>query len=122
MTNRARMARLFTMNRRQLQKLGIPPKCAAAAIDALRTAASQDLGFGLKGKRARDLVKEVVAAPATFVHDPVWGRLATELLGYVAVEPRAEPISYRTWGEEIDAAAHQQMRDACRVPSAVGRR
>jgi tRNA-splicing ligase RtcB (3'-phosphate/5'-hydroxy nucleic acid ligase) len=108
------------LNRRQLQKLGIPPKCAAAAIDALRTAASQDLGFGLKGKRARDLVKEVVAAPAKFAHDPAWGRLATELLGYEAIEPRAEPIEYRTWGDDIDPGAHQQMRDACRVPSAVG--
>src|SRR5690606_7599473 len=27
---------------------------------------------------------------------------------------------YRTWGDEIDPAAHAQMRDACRVPSAVG--
>jgi tRNA-splicing ligase RtcB len=108
------------MNRRQLQKLGIPPKCAAAAIDALRTAASQDLGFGLKGKRARDLVKEVVASPTAFAHDPVWGRLANELIGYVAIEPRPEPIAYRTWGEDIDAGAHQQMRDACRVPPAVG--
>ena len=39
------------MNRRQLQKLGVPPKFAAAAIDALRHAATQDLGFGLKGSR-----------------------------------------------------------------------
>ena len=27
-------------------------------------------------------------------------------------------IAYRTWGDEIDPAAHAQMRDACRVPSA----
>jgi tRNA-splicing ligase RtcB len=107
------------MNRRQLQKLGIPPKFAATAIDALRTAAGQDLGFGLKGKRAKDLVREVVAAPAVFTSDPVWGRLASELLGYDPVVPR-EPVAYRTWGEDIDQAAHQQMRDACRVPSAVG--
>ncbi len=111
------------MNRRQLQKLGVPPRCARAAIDALGTAAMQGLGFGLKGNRARDLVKQVVAAPATFVHDPVWGRLAGELLGHderdELLTPR-EPIGYRTWGEDIDAAAHAQMRDACRVPSAVG--
>ena len=84
------------MNRRQLQKLGVPPKFAADAIDALRTAASQDLGFGLKGKRARDLVQEVVRSPATFVHDPIWGRLAGEILGHEPIELR-EPISYRTW-------------------------
>jgi tRNA-splicing ligase RtcB len=107
------------MNRRQLQKLGVPPKFAAAAIDALRNAASQDLGFGLKGKRARDLVKEVVHSPATFVHDPIWGRLASEMLGYEPIVMR-EPIGYRTWGDDIDPAAHEQMRQACRVPSAVG--
>jgi tRNA-splicing ligase RtcB len=107
------------MNRRQLQKLGVPPKFAAAAIDALRSAASQDLGFGLKGKRARDLVKEVVASPATFVHDPVWGRLASEFLGRKPIK-LGEPICYRTWGSDIDVAAHEQMRRACRVPSAVG--
>jgi tRNA-splicing ligase RtcB len=107
------------MNRRQLQKLGVPPKFAAAAIDALRTAASQDLGFGLKGKRARDLVKDVVASPATFKHDPVWGRLASELLGYEPIVLR-DPIAYRTWGSDIDPGAHEQMRQACRVPSAVG--
>jgi tRNA-splicing ligase RtcB (3'-phosphate/5'-hydroxy nucleic acid ligase) len=109
------------MNRRQLQKLGIPPKCAAAAVDALRDAASRDLGFGLKGKRARDLMKSVVASPGTFLHDPIWGRVAAALLGHSATEltPR-EPVSYRTWGEEIDEAAHAQMRDACRVPAAVG--
>jgi tRNA-splicing ligase RtcB len=52
----------------------------------------------------------------------VWGKLAAELLGeaaYQPVEPR-EPIAYRTWGADIDPAAHAQMRDACRVPSAVG--
>ena len=107
------------MNRRQLQKLGIPPKFAATAIDALRAAACQDLGFGLKGKRAKDLVKEVVASPAAYAHDPVWGRLAAELTGYEPIIPR-EPIGYRTWGEDIDPAAHHQMREACRVPSAVG--
>jgi tRNA-splicing ligase RtcB len=109
----------IVMNRRQLQKLGIPPKFAAAAIDALRNAASQDLGFGLKGKRAKDLVKDVVASPATFIHDPVWGRLASEMLGYEPIVLR-DPIAYRTWGDDIDPAAHDQMRQACRVPSAVG--
>jgi tRNA-splicing ligase RtcB len=107
------------MNRRQLQKLGVPPKFAAAAIDALRNAASQDLGFGLKGKRAKDLIKDVIASPATFVNHPVWGRLASEMLGYEPIVMR-EPIDYRTWGDEIDPAAHEQMRQACRVPSAVG--
>jgi hypothetical protein len=69
------------MNRRQLQKLGIPPVLVDAALDALGEAASQDLGFGLKGKRARELVRQVVVSPTAFVHDPIWGALAGALLG-----------------------------------------
>ena len=33
-------------------------------------------------------------------------------------EPSSTPIGYVTWGSEIDAAAHDQMQQACRVPSA----
>jgi tRNA-splicing ligase RtcB len=108
------------MNRRQLQKLGVPPTAAPAAINAVREAASQDLGFGHKGKRARELVMQVVASPQTFLHDPIWGELARQLSGEGRAAAVREPIAYRTWGDEIDAAAHAQMRDACRVPSAVG--
>ncbi len=110
------------MNRRQLQKLGVPPRSTSTAISALGTAATQGLGFGLKGNRAKDLVRQVVASPSTFLHDPVWGQLAAELLGQgprPPIEPR-QPVAYRTWGDDIDPAAHVQMRDACRVPSAVG--
>ncbi len=98
-----------TMNRNQLQKLGIPPTCVPTALDALHQAASQNLGFGLKGKRAHELVKSVMAAPATYSHDPVWGKLAAELIGNPPPPPR-EPIAYRTWGDDIDPAAHDQMR------------
>jgi hypothetical protein len=79
---------LHAVTRRQLQKLGVPPTCVEAAIDALGAAASQGLGFGLKGKRARNLVKNVVASPASYRHDPIWGRVAEELLGYDAAGPR----------------------------------
>jgi tRNA-splicing ligase RtcB len=106
------------MNRRQLQKLGIPPHATSAAIDALRTAASQDLGFGLKGKRAKTLVHQVAVAPQDYLDDPVWGSLA-RLLQQRDSQPLREPISYRTWGDQIDPAAHQQMQAACRVPAAV---
>jgi tRNA-splicing ligase RtcB (3'-phosphate/5'-hydroxy nucleic acid ligase) len=107
------------MNRRQLQKLGVPPNCAAAAIDALRAAATEGLGMGLKGKRARNSVEQVVARPDDFVTDPIWGNLAKELIAEQNYVER-EPIEYQTWGDDIDNAAHAQMREACRVPNAVG--
>lgn len=107
------------MNRRQLQKLGVPPSCATVAIESLQTAATQGQGMGLKGKRARELVAQVVADPEAFAADAVWGPLAKELLAEHKTVPQ-EPISYRTWGTDIDEGAHVQMRNACQVPSAVG--
>src|SRR3972149_2179163 len=106
------------MNRKQLQKLGVPPDCAQAAIVALGRAAGEGTGMGLKGQRARQIVAEVVRNPRTFEADPIWGELARELLAE-STPMVHEPISYRTWGTDIDEGAHVQMRQACQVPSAV---
>lgn len=106
------------MNAKQLQKLGIPPDCVKTAIRALGRAADQGAGMGLKGKRARQLVAGVVQNPRGHESDPIWGELARELLA-VDVPLAHEPISYRTWGDDIDTGAHEQMRIACQVPSAV---
>jgi tRNA-splicing ligase RtcB len=106
------------MNRKQLQKLGVPPDCAKAAIVALSRAAEQGTGMGLKGQRARQVVADVVRTPKAFESDPIWGELARELLAE-ATPSVHEPISYRTWGTDIDEAAHVQMRQACQVPNAV---
>jgi tRNA-splicing ligase RtcB (3'-phosphate/5'-hydroxy nucleic acid ligase) len=110
---------LGKMNRKQLQKIGVPPDCAKTAIEALSRAAQQGLGLGLKGKRARQLVSAVVENPRAFEADPLWGELARELMAE-ATPLQIEPIKYRTWGEDIDAAAHVQMHTACQVPNAVG--
>ncbi|MGE3242645.1 MAG: RtcB family protein [Pirellulales bacterium] len=107
------------MNRKQLQKLGVPPDCAKAAIVAIGRAAEQGTGMGLKGQRARQIVADVVRNPRSFEADPIWGELARELLAEDAPTVH-EPISYQTWGTEIDEAAHVQMRQACSVPNAVG--
>ncbi|QDU56234.1 RtcB family protein [Aeoliella mucimassa] len=107
------------MNRKQLQKLGVPPRCVKIATQTLSRAAQQGTGFGLKGKQAKQLVAAVLDSPQAYLHDSVWGEFARELLTK-DIEPQAEPITYRTWGDEIDHSAHAQMRQACRVPSAVG--
>jgi tRNA-splicing ligase RtcB len=107
------------MNRKQLQKLGVPPDCTLAAVQALSKAAEQGTGMGLKGKRARQFVSEVVGNPRNYEADPIWGEFAREMLAQ-AVPVSREPISYRTWGTDIDTGAHTQMREACQIPSAVG--
>lgn len=111
------------MNRKQLQKLGVPPDCVAMAIRALTKSAEQGTGFGLKGKRAKELVANVLGAPRGYLDDPIWGGFARELLAE-AQAPKHEPIAYQTYacgtaGDEIDPAAHAQMRQACGVPNAV---
>jgi len=106
------------MNRKQLQKLGVPPDCTKAAATALGRAADQGTGMGLKGQRARQLVASVVAEPRAFEADPIWGELARELLAQ-QIPVLHEPISYQTWGTDIDEGAHAQMRTACQVPGAV---
>jgi len=108
---------VLALNRKQLQKLGVPPDCAKSAIQALAKAADQGTGMGLKGKRARQLVAAVVQNPRAYETDPIWGELARELLAQDAPLPH-EAITYRTWGDDIDTAAHAQMRAACQVPGA----
>lgn len=106
------------MNRKQLQKLGVPPRCVKSVQQALSRAAQEDKGFGLKGRQARTLVESVLASPATYQHDALWGGFAQELL-FESALPKLKDIEYPTWGDDIDAMAHQQMRSACRLPCAV---
>src|SRR5437016_13796080 len=97
-SNGQRVFRSYTiMNRKQLQKLGVPPDCAKAAIQAISRAAQQGRGMGLKGQRARQIVAAVVGDPRAYEADPIWGEFARELLAE-SMPLTHEPISYRTWG------------------------
>ncbi len=103
------------MNARQLAKLGVPPHCVPAAIVAVQSAASAGLG-----KQIKSLLGAVLAQPTAYRDDPLWGPLAMELTEVAEYPPR-EPVDFQIWGEAgIDEAAKQQMRQACRLPMAVG--
>ncbi len=104
------------MNSRQLQKLGVPEYCVKAAIGAIQSYA-QDAGA--KGRDIKEHIRGVLADPHNFRDDPHFGELARELLADQQTATH-EPITYRTWGTQIDDAAHAQMRQACAVPMAVG--
>ena len=107
------------MNRKQLEKLGVPPDSVKAAIQAISKAAEENRGTGLRGKQSRDVISAILANPSAYEADPTWQAFAKSLLEEGNTPP-LEPISYRTWGTDIDPAAHAQMRAACQVPSAVG--
>ena len=76
--------------------------------------------MGLKGKRARQLVAAVVGESAGPRDRSRFGANLPASCWPRAMPVRREPISYRTWGDDIDTAAHEQMRAACQVPNAVG--
>ena len=104
------------MNARQLEKLGIPRSAAKWAVIAVQQL-SKDRTLSKSDIKRR--IKQVADSPALFDGDPILSDLARELQGEPEPEVGQE-ISYKTWGEQIDQAAHRQMRDACCLPSAKG--
>jgi tRNA-splicing ligase RtcB len=107
------------MNSRQLQKLGLPddPDVIKAALSGIQSASKAGVlrEIDLKGTFA-----EILAAPQAHKSDEHFGSLAAALVEYAKEPLPAEPIRYRTWGSDIDAAAHQQMQVACEMPMATG--
>lgn len=103
------------MNKRQLQKLGVPDYCVKSAIAAIQVATSA----GLKGKEVKQTIVSVLERPHDFIDHDHFGQFAKVVLEDREFV-RPEPIDYRTWGSDIDDAAHGQMKQACSVPMAVG--
>lgn len=104
------------MNSKQLQALGVPEHLVPVAIEAVRDAAASRR---MRGKTLRDTMRDVIQGPANYESDEHFGKLARALTS-PDFTPVMEPVSYRTWGRQIDQAAHAQMRQACHVPGAVG--
>jgi tRNA-splicing ligase RtcB len=103
------------MNSRQLQKLGVPEGCVKSAIAAIQIAMKAG---DQKGKQIKQLIKSVLDRPQDFTGDEHFGQFAKDVIADREFV-RSEPISYRTWGNEIDQAAHGQMKQACSVPMAA---
>ncbi len=104
------------MNSRQLKKLGVPDDCVASAVAGIQNAVA---GGAFRGKQVKQRIQEVLETPENFVADEYFGAFARDVIEDRQFV-RPEPVAYRTWGSEIDDAAHAQMRQACHVPGAVG--
>lgn len=104
------------MNTRQLMAAGIPEYALAEAQAALLAAVKTQ---GMRGKELKLAFQQVAETPEQFVEDEIFGLLAKLLVEEPVIET-ADPISYRTWGTDIDQASHEQMRQACALPGAVG--
>jgi tRNA-splicing ligase RtcB len=102
------------MNTSQLRKLGVPDACLTNAIMGIQAAAKAG---EFKGAAAKRLIRSILESPDEHAADPHFGPLARALIEERDFVPPA-PVEYRTWGTEIDEAAHAQMRQSCRVPVA----
>src|SRR6516165_9845692 len=102
------------MNTSRLRKLGVPDACITQAIAGIQSAARAG---EFKGSQAKRLIKSILETPADHTTDPHFGPFAQALVEESQFVP-PEPVEYRTWGTDIDDAAHAQMRQSCRVPVA----
>jgi tRNA-splicing ligase RtcB len=125
------------MNARQLAKLGVPKECVPQAIQVIQAVAKHNRGVPKEHRiDAEQLIRACVEQPdscrgggqtgqaADLAQSPAAHEAALRALADALVADREfvrkEPIAYRTWGEEIDGAAHHQMKLACSLPMAVG--
>lgn len=120
------------MNARKLAKLGVPQDCVPRAIQVAQALAKHNRSVP-KDQRVdvEEAIRTCVESPDQYLataettaespgpHEVALRELAEALVADRAFT-RAEPISYRTWGTEIDPSAHHQMRQACSLPMAVG--
>ena len=69
----------------------------------------------------RMLIRRMIEAPASMVDDPDVGKLASALSQPLVRQhvARREPVAWRQWGEDLDPASVEQMRNACALPVAV---
>lgn len=102
------------MTRKQLIRLGVPPG------NPIRQAADFIAGYmqcGGKAFRLKEEIRAVLADPDAFLEDPMRSGLAKSLME--TPRPRAEPVSYRQWGKDLEPTAVNQMENACRLPVTV---
>lgn len=109
------------MNIKQLMAAGVP---SLYAHDALVQVLAAIREHGLHGSEIKESVAACSADPTAFLNNPVWSGLAQCLTRQPFDESgrdiNLKPIDYRTWGDMIDSACHQQMQNACQLPMARG--
>lgn len=106
------------MNRKQLLKLGVPPDCIPQAIAAVQSAAQSRR----EGKvQPKAIIRLLIDDPRSYLADPHFQGLARALieLRQQEAQPTGAPIEFAQWGNDVDEASRQQMRNACMLPVAV---
>ncbi len=106
------------MKARELANLGIPDgEALRLAVKACVRAAQA----GMSKESLRSAIHGVIENPQGYLSDPVFDRLAAELVGRTATRfiERAEPAPWKNWGVGLEPESVNQMARACRLPVAA---
>ncbi len=101
------------MNKKQLTQLGVPEDCVPVAIRCVQGAARNK-----QIPPPKKLIPQIVAAPADFVADELYGELALALINFSETDVKLGHVDYQVWGDDLDEVSHQQMTNACMLPVA----
>jgi tRNA-splicing ligase RtcB len=108
------------MKKRELEKMGYP---RGFVTDLALRACGAAAESGMTRQELRRKLKALIDEPRAFLSDPVFAQVAAQLIERPAPQDRYDfqtGLSYAVWGgEDIDPAAHEQMRNACRLPVSV---
>jgi tRNA-splicing ligase RtcB len=106
------------MKARELENLGIPRgEALRLAVKSCARAAQA----GLSKDALRAAMKGVIENPSGYLADPIFDRLASELLAKPPTTfiERDAPAPSRIWGEGLEPESIAQMERACRLPIAA---
>src|SRR5262245_29217248 len=108
------------MKTNDLVKIGIPTgPCAETAKQLLQRAHAA----GRTMSSIIDDLKRVAASPDAFLDDESYAGLAEQLIGHAAAgnryTAREHDAPYRIWGDNLEATAVEQLKNACKLPVAV---
>jgi tRNA-splicing ligase RtcB len=106
------------MKARELANLGIPE---GEALRLAVKACARGAEAGMSREALRAAMHGVVENPSGYLNDPVFDRLAGELVGRTATRfvEREQAAPWKNWGVDLEPESLNQMARACRLPVAA---
>jgi tRNA-splicing ligase RtcB (3'-phosphate/5'-hydroxy nucleic acid ligase) len=103
------------VNAKELVELGYQPPTHKLVYPQLKRLSAE----GVSPKKMSALLKRVLDHPHNFLKDEHFQDLAQSIISYVpgtVFQERPEAAPWMQWGDDLEAEAIQQMRQACRLP------
>jgi tRNA-splicing ligase RtcB len=108
------------MKTKDLAKMGIP---AGACVETAKLLLQQAHAANRNMADVVDDLARVARSPGAYLGDPLYGALAQRLVDHATAtdvfRPRSSAAPYRIWGDNLEADAVQQLKNACKLPVAV---